>query len=39
MLWNVGLLGLAFFGFRMMEAAAPTTVFIVGKSANEESKA
>ena len=35
MLWKVGLLALAFFGFRLLEAATPATVSILGKSANE----
>jgi hypothetical protein len=35
MFWNVGLLALAFFGLRLMEAATPATVSILGKSVNE----
>jgi hypothetical protein len=33
MLWKAGLLGLVFFGFRLLEAAAPTTVSILGETA------
>lgn len=35
MLWKAGLLGLAFFGFRLLEAAAPATVSILGETAGE----
>jgi hypothetical protein len=33
--WNAGLLASAFFGFRLMEAATPATVSILGKSVKE----
>jgi hypothetical protein len=35
MFWNAGLLALAFFGFRLMEAATSAKVSILGKSVNE----